>query len=625
MNNLLEHYETVLSYLREQGLEFASKHPVIAGRLSGQCSDPHVERLVEAFAFLAARIDLKLEDQFSEVTQALLSLLYPHYLRPVPPMAIAQFDTDPAKARFATGHQVARGTSLESRPVDGVACSFRTAYPVELWPLRIDSASFQRPSSDVPGLSTATSAVIRLELSTAGGVNLGALEKFDRLRFHLAGEPRVTHAVYELLMSRCAKVIVRRQDGQSAEVKLHEVGLGNTGESDGSDDSAPTAFGQESIGPNHHKAGMDEAIPYGAQSFAGFRLLQEYFGLPEKFLFFDVSGLGFVRGTPAAERFELCFAIGDFERKDRFSMLQTLITVDTFRLACTPIVNLVDMPSEPLALCQKHSEYRIVASHGRDSAYEVYSINRVTSLSEYGKGLRVYEPFYSFRHAAPDRHFWFATRRPSHRKGDLGTDVYLAFVDLDFGQAIPPEEYVTARLTCTNRDLASKLSVQSKFGELTSAKDLRARYLAPLTPARRAPLSGELQWRLISHMALNSFSVARAGRPALSEILALYDFSGDGRDVHRQIEGLQTVESSSSTVPLFSGIGVSFCRGTAIELTFDEERFSGGSAFLLASVLERFLGLMAPVNSFSQVTARTLQREGPIKQWKPRSGTEILH
>src|SRR5512136_1590812 len=128
-DDLLVYYERELSFLRQMGAEFADKYPKIAARLlieSTRCEDPHVERVLEAFAFLAARVHLKIDDEFPEITEALLGILYPHYIRPIPSMSVVEFHVDPDQSKLTTGLRVRRGSLLYSRAVDGVPCRFRT-------------------------------------------------------------------------------------------------------------------------------------------------------------------------------------------------------------------------------------------------------------------------------------------------------------------------------------------------------------------------------------------------------------------------------------------------------------------------------------------------------------------
>jgi type VI secretion system protein ImpG len=256
---------------------------------------------------------------------------------------------------------------------------------------------------------------------------------------------------------------------------------------------------------------------------------------------------------------------------------------------------------------------------------EVYSVDRVVSAN-YLDELQTYEPFYSLRHGTPaeaHRHFWYAHRRPSFRKNDRGTDVYLSLVDLDFNPAVPPVDVLSLRITCTNRDQASHLKLSGEFGELQpeGAALVRARCVRKPTSAVRPPVRSGLQWRLISHLSLNHLSIVEKGREALQEILRLYDFSDDAA-VRKQIAGIAEVSSRSCVSRVASPTGVTFCRGTDVTLEFDEEQYVGTGVFLLACVLQRFLGLYSAVNSFSRVTAKT--RKGVLKRWAPLAGEQIL-
>ncbi|MEJ7618546.1 MAG: type VI secretion system baseplate subunit TssF [Pyrinomonadaceae bacterium] len=148
-DDLLNYYERELVFLRQMGAEFALKYPKIASRLSlepDKCEDPHVERMIEAFAFMASRVQLKIDDEFPEVTESLLGVLYPHYLSPIPSMSIAQFALDQKQGKLTAGYPLARNTTLYSRPIQGTPCRFRTCYPVYLWPLEIAAASLESPN-----------------------------------------------------------------------------------------------------------------------------------------------------------------------------------------------------------------------------------------------------------------------------------------------------------------------------------------------------------------------------------------------------------------------------------------------------------------------------------------------
>jgi type VI secretion system protein ImpG len=599
---LLPYYERELTFLRQLGAEFASKYPKIASRLlleADKCEDPHVERLIQAFAFLAARIHHKLDDEFPEITDALLGVLYPHYLAPIPSMSIAQFVLDHDQGKLTSGHRIPQGSMLYSQSVNGSPCRFRTCYPVTLWPLEVASARFDAPDRVSP--SPKAAAVIRLELRCLGGISFADLE-LNFLRFFLHGESPLVYALYELLFNNTCQVQFRPLDDQKG---VKPVVL-------------PTRC-LKTVG-----FGPDEGVlPYTPRSFLGYRLLQEYFAFPEKFLFFDLGELD--RAVRA--RFRTGVEVLLF--LDKPPRLEQPINADTFRLGCTPIVNLFEQVAEPIRLTHAETEYRVVPDVGRQTAIEVYSVDSVTSVSPYLPEPIIFEPFYSFKHAAEreqQQAFWHTTRRPSPRKGDAGTEVYLSLVDLNFRPTLPAIETLTLHVTCTNRDLPGRLPFGGERGdlELEGAAPLsRIRCLKKPTETMRPSLRRGAQWRLISHLSLNYLSICEGGRDALQEILKLYDFS-DSTVIRQQIAGITNVTSRRVIGRPASMPWNGFCRGIEVTLEFDEDRYVGSGVFLFASVLEKFFGLYGSMNSFTQLIAVTKQREEPLKRWLPRAGEQIL-
>ena len=152
---LLRHYNQELGHLREMGAEFAHQFPKIAGRLGMdgiEVNDPYVERLLEGFAFLAARVQLKLDAEFPRFTHRLLEILYPQFLAPTPSMLVAQFKADINDPNLATGVTVPRGTAMRSLlgKGDETACDFRTAQAVELLPIEIASVGYFSYAPDLP-------------------------------------------------------------------------------------------------------------------------------------------------------------------------------------------------------------------------------------------------------------------------------------------------------------------------------------------------------------------------------------------------------------------------------------------------------------------------------------------
>jgi type VI secretion system protein ImpG len=601
--DLLRYYESELAFIRQMAGEFAQKYPKVAGRLDfrdAESSDPHVERLIEAFAILTGRVRHKVEDEFPEIVESLLGVMYPHYLRPRPPMAIGQFQFDPRQSRPTAGVTIPAGSVLHTRPAGGTVGTFRTCYPATVWPLNLTSATLV--STSAVRIETApleAAAVLRLQLETLGGIPLSTL-KIDTLRFFLNGSGSPLYRLHELLFTQTLAVQLRSQGETRTQT---------------SDCVKPIGYQKD-----------EGLVPYSDRSFLGYRLLEEYFTFPEKFLFVEFTGLA-EAFAGLGSKCDLLVFFRDSELREHLPSITQIVKADTFQLGCTPIVNLFERMSEPIRVSHTLTEYRVIPDLHRQATTEVYSVDRVSSTAAYSEEPQTYEPFYSLRHSysAPKSEcFWYAHRRPSMRKGDDGTEVFLSLVDLKFNPTLPPVELISAAVTCTNRDFLSRMSWQMEWGEIEgeAGPNLEARCLTKPTPAVRPPLGGGLQWRLVSHLALNRLSIVQGGgSEALREILKLYCFQED-EDARKRIDGITGLRSRSSVSRIPFDFGVTFCRGLDVEVDLDEEQFTGSSAFLLASVLDRFFALYSALNSYSRLTATSKQRRTPIHRWPARIGEQ---
>ncbi|NZA28605.1 type VI secretion system baseplate subunit TssF [Luteimonas sp. SJ-92] len=609
LDELLPYYENELTYLRRLSREFAGRYPKIAARLmlEGEvCEDPHVERMIESFAFLTARIHKKLDDEFPQVTEALLSVLYPHFLRPVPSMSIAELRPS-AGAELSAAQRIPRGTMLLTRPVQGVPVRYRTAYPVEIWPLRVADARLEPAERSAFALHGAGSvATLRIRLEAEGQAPLSQLD-VRRLRFYLDGESPLVHALYEILLNSTSTISLRAPEGApAAEPAMLPAGA-----------LRAVGFGED-----------EGLLDYDPRSFLGYRLIQEYFVLPEKFLFFELDGLDFSRFPRAAE---LVFEIRHFGRPERLQRLEQAVSADTFRLNCTPIVNLFKQQAEPIRLTQERHEYPVVPDVRRPLALEVYSVDSVRKFSRTAEGadLTGFAPFYSIRHGLHDEGdgcHWYVQRQPSVRRNDEGTELSIALVDRDMGPKVPAVETLSLSLTCTNRDLPSQLPfggdeslLQVEHGGVIA----QARLLKKPTATWRAPMRMANQWRLISHLALNHLSIVDGGREALLEILSLYNYA-DSASLRKQIAGIVEVGGRPSVTRVGRAPRQAFVRGTDVELTFDENQYVGGGVYLLARVLDVFFGLYCTANSYTRLSVRSRQREGVLAGFAPRAGAMPL-
>jgi type VI secretion system protein ImpG len=610
-DDLLLYYERELDYLRKMAVQFAEKNPKVASRLvlePTKCEDPHVERLLEAFAFLAARVHLKIDDEFPEISEALLTVIYPQLVRPTPSMSIAEFQPDPEKGKLTSGLPIPRNSVLYSRPIGGVPCTFRTCYDTTLWPVSVAAAEWKAPSRLSPPVKTSdSSGAVRIELRCAPDVSFREL-KNDRLRFYLDGEGGFINTLYELLFSRLNRILVRDPSPGS---KMSPITL--------------PASALHAVGFSEDE-GM---LPYSHRSFIGHRLLMEYFTFPEKFFFIDLTGLEQVWQSGLKDVVEIVFLISDVEGDDRRQRLELELSKKTFRLGCTPIVNLFGQVAEPVQLSQRRYEYPLTPDVRRPYATEVYSVDEVSCINTATQQTATFEPFYSLRHsgvAGKQECFWIARRRPSNRPNDEGTDIFVSLIDLSMRTLSPDGNILSIRTTCTNRDLPSRLPFGNEDGdfELEGAASMK-RIVAlrkPTAPVRPSTGKGTL-WRLISHLSLNYLSLVEEGREALQQILRLYDI---GRSAYSQnvIDSIIRVQSRHHFARVSSESGINFARGMRVEMELDEDQFVGGGVYLFAAVIERFLGLSASLNSFTQLVVTTPQRKEMLHEWQPRAGRRIL-
>jgi type VI secretion system protein ImpG len=379
-------------------------------------------------------------------------------------------------------------------------------------------------------------------------------------------------------------------------------------------------------------------LAYPGRSFEGYRLLQEYFAFPEKYLFFDLHGLEQLRAGGMGSALEIIIPISAFERAEWRPMLESGVSDSTIRLGCTPIVNLFAQVAEPLLLNQRRHEYMLVPEAHRRVTTEIFSIDDVVAVAPESGDTQRFEPLYSHRHGANGKGgaYWLSKRRFSGWRSDVGTDMMLSFVDLS-GRVVYPEfEVVTARLTCFNSDLPSRLPFGNEKGDFELERGGPVKSIVALVKPTRViqpPLGSPQIWRLVSQLSLNYLSLTDSdvvgdgqvgkGTEALREILRLHDFAGEPA-ARRQIDGVASVRSAPAFARIATEHGLSFARGRRVELELDEEQFTGAGVYLFASVLEHFFGLYASINSFSTLIARSRQRKEGIREWPPRAGWKPL-
>jgi type VI secretion system protein ImpG len=617
-DELLVYYERELRFIRKLASDFAVKYPEVASRLQlepTKCEDPHVERLIESFAMLTARVHLRLDDDFSDVTEALMGILYPHYLRPIPSMTIVQFHVDPDQSAVPGGFRIDAGSLLHSAPAaGGVRCGFRTSYGLDIYPIEVSQVELSTTTA-LKGAAIPQEArsALRIRLDTVGGVPFSELA-LDSLQFFLDATAGDIHSLYELFLRAPQGMLVRSTEAGKK------------------DPSAGSYVAPEHIQPVGFDADQG-LLAYPPESFVGYRLLQEYFTFPDKFLFVELGGLLDVTRNCEETSIEVLVLLSETP-----GQIDLHVEPQNLRLGCTPAVNLFPRTADPIRLAHNTVEYQVQPDARALDAYEVHSVERVSSVTP-GTGETVnYDPFYGTRHVGGEeskRAYFRTIRRPSMRKGDSGSDLFISLVDPNFHLLSAPVDVLHVETLCTNRGLPSRLPFGSAGGDFRlegrpGIKKITA--IRKPTDSLPAPVSDANRWRLISHLSLNYLSIfdsGGAGAPndraleAIHEILRIYDFA-DSPVTRQRIAGLVGLSSRRIVRRVGQGVSGGYARGLETVLEFDPSQYTGAGVYLFATVLERFLGLYTSVNSFTQTVAKVRHRPGELKRWAPRAGEQAL-
>jgi type VI secretion system protein ImpG len=606
--SMYPYYERELQYFRDASQSFAETYPAAAGRLrmdSSGNADPHVERLIQSFSLIGSRIHKRLDDDLPEVTDALLGILYPHYLRPIPSMAVLQLDADPANIP-ANGLKIERGTAIRTSPIGKSHCRFQTCYDTTVWPIEVADAHVVHPPVSMgPEPPETAAAAIQLSLRCSRGKPFSTLN-IPSLRFHLDGHEGVVGRLYQSLMDECISIAVKTDSGKLAWLDPQSA-------------IQPVGFDDDQA-----------MLPYPSESFAGYRLLTEFFAFSEKFNFFDLVLPKKFSASLDSSAIEIWF----YMREPLHEILGD-VNKNCFRMGCTPVVNLFEKICEPIQLTHQKHEYRVVPDTHQRDATEVYSVQRVDSAR--GDQQRRWRPFFDLARRDGQTSvdaYWHLSRRQSTGVGDNGTDVFLQLVDDDFDPWAPDSEVITVRSLCTNRDLASQIRhhIDRVTWHVEAAIPVRSvRCLRHPTAPLRPPTRRQAHWNLISHLTLgHRYLHGAEGLVNLKELLRLYDFSDPqvfdrrGASARQMIDGILDISSrhvSRQVGPPEEGC---FARGMQLTITIDEEKYAASGAYLFSSVLDRFLGLYSGINSFTETRVRSRQRDTPLCKFRPRMGEAPL-
>lgn len=622
---LLHYYNSELQHLRELGAEFARQYPKVAGRLSldeFECADPYVERLLEGFAFLTSRIRLKLDAEYPELTQHLLDVIYPHYLAPLPSMALVCLQPDMQQASLVEGHRIPRHTVLRGMMGRGdqTACEYRTAHDVTLWPLEVVEAGYFSRSAaavDLPTQVRDVKATIRITLQSRG-VPLRKLP-LRELPLLISGSEQLPMKLYEQILANTQAIVIRPAGANPAWQRV-----------------LPAA----SVVP--HGFGPDEALlPPVSQSFQGYRLLQEYFAFPQRFMFIQLTGLSDALSHADTDRIEIVLALGKAT-----DGLDGRVGKSNFSLHCTPVINLFPKVTDRIHLNDHDHEHQVIPDRTRPIDFEVFSVQRVTGYGFEDREGQVFSPFYAsfdveeergqtsqayFTTSRQTRHLSSREKRLGPRSNYLGDDLYLSLVDANQAPYRHDLRQLRVETLCTNRDLPLQLPLgmgETDFSLNVSAPVQSVRCVAGPTPPwpSRASQPGNLLWQLVGSLTLNYLSLSDVsdgrGAMAIRDLLKLFVAENDPV-MQRQVQGIQSIRSRRVVRRVPSPGPITFGRGLEISLLMDESAFDGSGPFLLASVLSHFFSKYVSINSFAETVFVSTTR-GEVKRWPAKIGSRTL-
>lgn len=639
---LLRLYSDELTHLRERGAEFAREFPRIAARLSMdgiEVTDPYVERLLEGFAFLTARIQLKLDAEYPRLVQHLLEAAYPNFLAPVPSMMVVQLVPDAADPNLLHGARVKRGSTVRSELPRGqnTLCEFRTAREVRLWPIEVAAVQYfthapDLPLAQLPGGQRAKGG-LRIRLRALGGASFRELA-VDTLPIHIAAADPIAYRLHELALGSCIGSWVRPAKGDAPGIGWRDA-------------HSIAALGYDD----------DEALlPITQRGFSGYRLLQEYAALPQRFLGFAIEDLRsrFARIDGHEAEIVLLFGRGD-------ATLESLVDAASLALFCTPAINLFPKRLDRIVLTPANWEHHAVPDRTRPMDFEVHSIESVTG---FGTGIvaeQQFLPMYATVHTEPRSHgaYYTVRREPrvlsaaqkAHgpRSSYVGQEVYLALVDAQQAPYREDLRQIAIGALCTNRDLPNLLPGGSASSSASSSASGAASSVAegsttsgwaldaagttaqvhciagPTRPQTRFS-DGDLGWSLVSQLSLNYLAIAgddpARAAAALRSMLALYGPAHDS-GWSKQLEGLIGVQARQVVRRLPMSGPLTFGTGIEVTASLDDLAFQGGSAFLLGCLLERFFARHVALNTFSETVLRTTAR-GEVMRWPARLGDQAL-
>ena len=572
-----KYYQAELEKLREQAAEFSKAYPTIAPQLAQASTDPDVERILEGVAFLCAQIRQKIDDDFPEFAQGLLKQIFPHYLRPVPSATIIKFSP---KDIMKSNIKVPKGVFIDSAEVEGVSCRFSTVFDMDIWPLSVTGV---RQNETAIGKKT-------IEIDFAmNGMPVSQITN-ESLRLHLGGEYHGAVDLFYILM-KCVDYIELQQSGSAESIRADNIKI------------CPVGFEND-----------QNLIDFPSNSFPAYRLIQEYFILKEKFLFFDIDNIKQYLSGISSSGFTIKFFLNESVTE------LPKLNVDRFVLHATPAVNLFKRDAESMLNDHKRSEYRLRPLRDAGNNFQIYSVDEVLGQNRRSGSQTNYS---EIGLANPDQNTKPVYQINHRQIENEGTQVFISFsYPKDF--KLTTQETLAIELTCSNGDHPSKLKPGDISKPTSSTSDLMTfENIIQPSEHQNVPTGHSMLWRLLSHLSLNYLSLADTEN--LKALLGLYIFSSNSGNTlevanRKRIEGVSKVTVAACD-RLVSGTPM---RGQSINVSVNPANYAGlGDMYLFGVLLDRLFSSFASINCFTEFSL-TDEVSEKTYNWPVRTGDQPL-
>ncbi len=591
-SRLLPFYQREMAYLLRVGQEFAKAYPRAAQRLelsSKGSSDPHVERLLESFAFLTGRLQMEVEDHQSFITNSLLSILYPQFTSPFPSCVITKLKPKDGAGELFKGRVVPARTPLTTTSEDGSTCKFQTTMESKVWPLDVTQVMYERAQRyDIPAHNLKTPWLIRVRIESTQG-SLSSLD-VDDLVFYLGGDILTAFTLFRWFST----------------YDVHQnMPLFWTSDQPGAgmltDAFSPMGFEEnQGILPKVHNTSM-------AQQW-----LWDFFHFPQKFLFFKVNQLKPVFQNIHGHFVDLLFPLPPNSAPEQWPLVEQNIA-----LGCVPAVNLFPKTSEPIKLDHKKTLYRLITDYRFEDTTEVYSIEKISSATNLNTPAETIDPYFSYTHPIKKKNksaFWMGHRVQTMLPNTQGTDMLLSFLDYRVEEEDDQEKVVYAHMLCTNRNFAEKIPVHANFDVQGDFAGLHAITLFKPTRVAKPNLSGDVQWDLINHLGLDHLGLCAHTKSTipLKRLLSIYNKGHTSLGF--AIDAIQDIHFEKTLSAWGEKAWRSFVPTLIVTMKVDDQKANTQGFFVLCTILKELFKSTSSFNTLMETRLVGLS-DNLIKCW----------